>query len=132
MVWNFQAAGRKIFSSFYLTLQLLENNLRKWLRYFWEFFIRFNITQKQSFTDVLENRCSENYCKFHWKTPTLESLLNKVVVLNVCNFIKKSLQHRCFPVKLAKIFRTPFLQSTTGGCFWILQITFYILTKRIK
>ena len=34
-----------------------------------------------------------------------------------CNFIKKRLQHRCFPVKLAKFLRTPFLKNTSGGCF---------------
>ena len=30
--------------------------------------------------------------------------------------IKKSLWHRCF---FAKCLRTPFLQNTSGGCFWI-------------
>ena len=34
MVWNFYTSGRKIFSSFCLILQLLEKNLRNWLRYF--------------------------------------------------------------------------------------------------
>ena len=28
--------------------------------------------------------------------------------LQVCNFIKKRFQHRCFPVKFAKFLRTPF------------------------
>ena len=37
----------------------------------------------------------------------------------IFNYIKKanSLQHRCFPVKFAKILRTSFLQNTYGGCF---------------
>ena len=43
------------------------------------------------------------------KTSVLESLFNKVVGLTVCNFIKKKLQHRCFPVNIAKFFRTGFL-----------------------
>ena len=30
------------------------------------------------------------------KTPTFESLVNKVAGLRDCNFIKKRLQHRCF------------------------------------
>ena len=57
--------------------------------------------------------------------PVLESLLNKVAALNEYNFFKKRLKHRFFPVKLAKIFRTPFLplaafehsksQSTQGS-----------------
>ena len=30
----------------------------------------------------------------------LKSLFNKVAGLQACNFIKKSLQHRCFPVNI--------------------------------
>ena len=30
------------------------------------------------------------------------------------NFIKKRLQHRCFPVDFVKFLRTPFLQNTSG------------------
>ena len=40
--------------------------------------------QKQSLADVLQNTCQ------------------------VCNFIKKRLQHRCFPMKLTKSLRAPF------------------------
>ena len=68
---------------------------------------------KQSFADFLQNRCSEKFRKFHRKTPILESLLNKVG-LKAWNFIKKRLQHRCF----LKFLKTPFLQNTSGGCFW--------------
>ena len=32
----------------------------------------------------------------------LDSLFNKVAGLRVCNFIKKRLQHQCFPVKIGK------------------------------
>ena len=42
----------------------------------------------------------------------LESPFNKVVGLKVCKFIKKRLQHRCFPVKIAKFLRTAFLYRT--------------------
>ena len=45
--------------------------------------------QKQSLADVLQNRCQ------------------------ACNFIKKRLQHRCFPMKFTKSLRTPFLQNTS-------------------
>ena len=41
----------------------------------------------------------------------LESLFNKVVGLKACNFIKRRLQHKCFPVKFAKCLRVPFLQN---------------------
>ena len=36
---------------------------------------------------------------------------NKVVGVKACNFIKKALQHRCFPVKFAKFLRTPILKN---------------------
>ena len=41
----------------------------------------------------------------------LESLLNKVANLKACNFIKKRLHHRCFPVKFAKILRIAILKN---------------------
>ena len=31
--------------------------------------------------------------------------------LQACNFIKKILQHRCFPVNIAKLLRTPVLKN---------------------
>ena len=37
----------------------------------------------------------------------LEPLFNKVADLKVCKFIKKRHKQRCFPVNIAKIFRTP-------------------------
>ena len=36
-----------------------------------------------------------------------ESLFNEAAGLKACNFIKKRLQDRCFPVKFANFFRTP-------------------------
>ena len=44
--------------------------------------------------------------------------LNKVSGLKEWKFIKKRLQHRCFPVKFEKFLGTPFLQNTSCGCFW--------------
>ena len=44
--------------------------------------------------------------------------------LQVCNFIKKRFQHRCFPVKFAKFLRTPFLQNTSDGSVCTLNRTF--------
>ena len=34
-------------------------------------------------------------------------------------WIKKSLQHRCFPVNIAKFLKTAFLQNFSSGCFCI-------------
>ena len=35
-----------------------------------------------------------------------------------CNFIKKILWHRCFPVNFVKFSRINFLRNTSCGCFW--------------
>ena len=37
-----------------------------------------SIIEKQSFADVLQNRYSQKFRKFHRKTPVLESLFSKV------------------------------------------------------
>ena len=37
--------------------------------------------------------------------------------LQTCNFIKKTLQYRCSPVKFAKFLTTPFLWNTSSGYF---------------
>ena len=47
----------------------------------------------------------------------LKSLFNKVTVLRACDFIKKSLQHRCFPVIIAKFMRTPIPKNI---CEWLV------------
>ena len=44
--------------------------------------------------------------EFHRKTLALESLFHKVAGLKDCKFIKRRLQHRCFPVKFPKFLRT--------------------------
>ena len=64
--------------------------------------------QQHSFTNVLKSRCSKKFRKFHQKTAALEFLFNKAEGPQPCNFIKKRLQHRCFPVKFVKSLKTPF------------------------
>ena len=54
----------------------------------------------------------------HSTVPVLEFLFNKVAGLQVCNFIEKRLQHRCFHVKFTKSLIASFLQNPSGGCFW--------------
>ena len=44
-------------------------------------------------------------CNIHRKTSVLESLFSKVATLEACNFIKKRLQHRFFPVNIAKFLK---------------------------
>ena len=41
----------------------------------------------------------------------LESLLNKVAVFQACSFIKKILQHRCFPVNNLEIFKNTYFEK---------------------
>ena len=40
--------------------------------------------------------------------------------LKDCNFIKKRLQHRCFPVNIVKFLRTAFYTEHLRGCFCTL------------
>ena len=70
--------------------------------------------QKQPPEVLCEKRCSLKCCKIHRKAPVSESLLLKQTPVEACNFIKKRLCQRCFPVNFAKFFRTPFSQNTSG------------------
>ena len=45
------------------------------------------------------------------KTCALKNLANFTGKHYACNFIKKRLQHRCFPVKFVKFIRTPILKN---------------------
>ena len=56
----------------------------------------------------------KNVAIFAGKAPVLELLFNKVG-LEVCNFIKKRLQHRCFLVNIAKFLRTFILKNILKG-----------------
>ena len=71
-------------------------------------------------------RCLQKFRKFHRKTPVLESLFNAA---QACNFIKKRLQHRYFPVKFAKFLRTPILKNI---CERLLLNLSRILRSSIK
>ena len=51
----------------------------------------------------------KNFTIFTEKTLVLESLFNKVTGLKACTFIKKRLQHRCFPMNHARFSKTAFL-----------------------
>ena len=87
--------------------------------------------QKQPFANFLQNWCSQKFRNIHRKTPVLESLFNKVAGLQVCNFIKKRLQHRYFLLNIAKFLKTAFLKNTSGGYFWHgpKHVSVYILNS---
>ena len=82
------------------------------------FFYHF---QKQRYADVPQNSCYQEICNIHRKTSLLQSLFSKVAFLTAFNLIstlsQKRLQHRCFPVNIAKFYEQLFLQNTSGDCF---------------
>ena len=99
----------------------------------WSFLWIF-LVQKQSSRGVLKKRCSWKFRKIHRKTPLSESIfLTKLQAsgFRPSTLSKKRLWHRCFPVKSMKFLRTPFLQNTSGACFYWLRIK-YSLKKSEK
>ena len=73
--------------------------------------------QEQRFTNGLHTRCSQKFCKFHWKNTCAGVFFKKASGPQACKCIKKILQHRYFPVKLIRFSRALFLQNTSGGSF---------------
>ena len=49
-----------------------------------------------------------NFAKFTGKHLSQSLFFYNAAGLETCNFIKKRLRHRCFPVNFAKFLRTPF------------------------
>ena len=65
-----------------------------------------------------KKKCSLKICKSDKKTPVLESLFSKGAGLKVCNFIKKRLKQRCFPVKFTRL-RIPILKNICEQLFLV-------------
>ena len=59
----------------------------------------------------------KNFAMFTGKHLCWSLFFNKYAGLKACNFIKKRLQHRFFPVKFPKFLRTPFF---TEHVRWLL------------
>ena len=73
------------------------------------------INSEAAIRGVLKKKnCSSKFCSIHWRV-----FLNKVAVLQACNFVKKRLQHRCFPVDIAKFLRTPILKNISERLLFI-------------
>ena len=49
----------------------------------------------------------------------LESLFIKISGVQASSFIKKRLEHRCFPVNTVKFLRTAILKTSANGCFCV-------------
>ena len=91
------------------------------LNNFIQFSMQYTTTIRSSRSQVFFEISVLNVCNIHRKMPVSESLFSKVASLEACNFIKKRLQHRCFPVNIAKFLRKFYLKNTTGGCFCTLN-----------
>ena len=81
--------------------------------------------QKQPPEVFCKKNCSKKFRNIHQKTPVLETLFNKFTFLLACNFIRKIIQHRCFPA--AKFLRKFILKNASEltlrsycleRCFW--------------
>ena len=74
--------------------------------------------QKQSSRNVLRKRCSKICSKFTGEHPCRSVISIKLQ----SNFIEITPWHRCSPVNLLHIFRTPFLRNTSG---WLLPFLLF-------
>ena len=68
---------------------------------------------------------------FTGKIHVLKSFFKNASGLQTCKFIKKRLQHRYFPVKLARFSKVLFLLNTSGGWF-LKQATGTICSKIVQ
>ena len=60
----------------------------------------------------------QKFRKIHRKI--LVTLFNKITCPRACDFIKKRLQHRCFPANFAKFKEHLVCRISPVGCFWML------------
>ena len=70
---------------------------------------------KQPLEEFFEKDVLKSFANFTGKHLFWSLFFNKVTGLRACSFIKKRLQHRCVPVKLAKFYEHLFeeqLQTT--------------------
>ena len=70
---------------------------------------------KQPFADVFQNRCLTKISQ--QKSTCAEDSFLTLQPWKSETLWKKKLQHRCFPVNIAKFSRTVFLKNTSGDCF---------------
>ena len=77
--------------------------------------------QKQPPEVLCKKDVLRNFGKFTGKHLCLRLFFNKVAGRRPATLFKKSLWDRCLPVNFPKFLRTPFIQNTSGDCFWILE-----------
>ena len=87
------------------------------LKIFIQFSMHYITTIRSSRSQMFFEIGVLKVCNILRKTPVLESHFNNVACLEACNFIKKRLQHNCFPMNIEKFLWKFYLKNTTGGCF---------------
>ena len=70
-----------------VSILLISAEIKKWKSHF---FFQVNLLLKQLFADVFQRRCSKELRNIHRKTPALESVFNKVPVIQTCYFKSNS------------------------------------------
>ena len=78
--------------------------------------------QKQPYAYVLQKRCFQNYAIFIGKRLCWNLFL--------INFIKKRLQHRCFPMNIAKLLRKGFFIEHLQWLLLVFITTFRNILRR--
>ena len=76
--------------------------------------MNFSIKKQPSIDNDFIKRSSGNMQQIYRGTSMPKCDVNKVA-LQLCNFIKITLQHGCSPVNFLHIFRTAFPKNTSGG-----------------
>ena len=71
-----------------------------------------------------------NFAIFTGKHLSWSLFFKKIVVLKACDFIKKRLQNRCFPVNIAQFLRIPFLKNICERL--LLMIDFLVSLSKLQ
>ena len=114
-----------------ITSYLRHVNIAKFLRTA----VLYN-SQKQPLEEFYEKRCCLEFHKIHRKVPVPEPHFQQSCGSQACNFFKKRLWHKSFPVNFVKFLGTPFLQNNSGRLLLTsrssrLQIFFKIVFLRL-
>ena len=110
---------------------LLQINIK-----FWELCLRRQICPKKQkdskkrYSTNFRNSRLEVFCKKRAFKNLLESFFKKSCRLEGCNFIKKGLQHRCFPVNFAKSFKNLFCRTSANRIFWNFLLKHNVAKKQ--
>ena len=100
------------------------------------------VSWRQAFkgcAEAVAQRCSVRKMFFKISQDSQENTCDRVSFFisyrpEACNFIKKETLAQVLPGNFANLFRTSFLQNTSGGCFWwrkVDQLINYYITFAI-